>query len=99
MKNQRKLDYRKIVIFLAVILLIFIIYKILSGVTQEVSTIAEISNTIEQSNYGKVTRYIVYGTHLNIEGNIEIEESNQIENAQVIAKDISGDEIAINTEY
>ena len=99
MKNQRKLDYRKIVIFLAVILVIFIIYKILSGVTQEVSTIAEISNTIEQTNYGKVTRYIVYGTHLNIEGNIEIEETNQIENAQVIAKDISGDEIIIDTEY
>ena len=53
MKNQRKLDYRKIVIFLAIILLIFIIYKILSGVTQEVSTIAEISNTIEQTNYEK----------------------------------------------
>ena len=98
-RKVKKLDYRKIVIFLAVILVIFIIYKILSSVTQEVSTIAEISNTIEQSNYGKVTRYIVYGTHLNIEGNIEIEESNQIENAQVIAKDISGDEIAINTEY
>ena len=53
MKNQRKLDYRKIVIFLAIILLIFIIYKILSGDTQEVSTIAEISNTIEQTNYEK----------------------------------------------
>ena len=53
MKNQRKLDYRKIVIFLAIILLIFIIYKILSSITQEVSTIAEISNTIEQTNYEK----------------------------------------------
>ena len=55
---------------------------------------------IEQTNYGKVTRYIVYGTHLNIEGNIEIkEETDNIENAQIVAKDISGNEKIIDTEY
>ena len=97
---KRKINYKRIAILIGVILLIFIIYKISSNAIQTVSSIAEISDTIEQTNYGKVTRYIVYGTHLNIEGNIEIkEEKNKIENAQIIAKDISGNETIINTEY
>ena len=97
---KRKINYKRIAILIGVILLIFIIYKILNSATQAVSSIAEISDTIEQTNYGKVTRYIVYGTHLNIEGNIEIkEETDNIKNAQIVAKDISGNEIIINTEY
>ena len=97
---KRKINYKRIAMLIGVILLIFIIYKIVNSATQAVSSIAEISDTIEQTNYGKVTRYIVYGTHLNIEGNIEIkEETDNIENAQIVAKDISGNEIIINTEY
>ena len=99
-KSLRKLNYRRIIILLVIILLIFILYKIFNGVIQTSSSIAKISDIIEQTNYGKVTRYIVYGTHLNIEGNIEIqEEINDIENVQIVAKDISGDELIIETEY
>lgn len=58
---KRKINYKRIAMLIGVILLIFIIYKILNSATQAVSSIAEISDTIEQTNYGKVTRYIVYG--------------------------------------
>lgn len=92
----KNLSYKKIIVLLVAILLIFIIYNV---ITQKTSSIAKISNIIEQTNYGKITRYIVYGTHLNIEGNIEIHEQSKIEKVQVVAKSISGNELIIDTEY
>ena len=92
----RKLNYRKIILLLVIILLILVIYN---GITKKTSSIAKISNIIEQASYGEITRYIVYGTHLNIEGNIEINEQSKIEKVQVVAKSISGNELIIDTEY
>lgn len=92
----KNLSYKKIIVLLVAILLIFIIYNV---IIQKTSSIAKISNIIEQTNYGKITRYIVYGTHLNIEGNIEIHEQSKIEKVQVVAKSISGNELIIDTEY
>ena len=92
----KNLSYKKIIVLLVAILLIFIIYNV---IIQKTSSIAKISNIIEETNYGKITRYIVYGTHLNIEGNIEIHEQSKIEKVQVVAKSISGNELIIDTEY
>ena len=49
---------------------------------------------IETSSYVDVSRYIVYGTHLNLEGDIKINENPSIQNAEIVVKNVSGEEIA-----
>ena len=102
--KHKKIFYRRLIIFIFIILIIILINKIISVVNdgdyvQAFSSVGEISKDIEKDSYGNVSRYIVYGTHLNIEGDIELKESNKIKNVQVVAKNTSGKEIGIPTTY
>ena len=105
-KKKYKLSYQKIVVFLLIIIFVLIIYNIISNLNKEnesIQTASLIDNEalkdIETSSYANVSRYIVYGTHLNLEGDIEINENTSIQNAGVVVKNVSGEEIAIDTDY
>lgn len=109
MKKTRKRKKKKIILKRRAIILLLIIIIILiciatqnkdasNDITIASSSISEIEALIEKETYADVSRYIVYGTHLNIEGNINIPNEG-IENVEVIARSTNGDEIGINTTY
>ena len=102
--KHKKIFYRRLIIFIFIVLIIILINKIIRMVNdgdyvQAFSSVSEISKSIEKDSYADVSRYIIYGTHLNLEGNIELKESNEIKNVQVVAKNTSGKEIEIPTTY
>ena len=104
-KKKYKLSYQKIVVFLLIIIFVLIIYNIISNLNKEnesIQTASLIDNEalkdIETSSYANISRYIVYGTHLNLEGDIEFNENTSIENAGIVVKNVSGEEIAIDTD-
>ena len=102
-KNQ--LFLRRIIMFIIIIIIIVCIYHMRVNESKEnasvnaFSSINEIIDEIETDAYANINRYIVYGTHFNIEGEIDIHEDNPIESAEVIAKTASEEEIGIDTEY
>ena len=100
-KKEYKLSYKKIVVFLLIIIFVLIIYNIISNLNKEnesIQTASLIDNgalkNIETSSYVDVSRYIVYGTHLNLEGDIKINENPSIQNAEIVVKNVSGEGIA-----
>ena len=112
MKSKKKKRYKKnqlfskrIIMFIIIIAIIVLIYHISANEREKnvsvnaFSSINEIMDEIETDTYANINRYIVYGTHFNLEGNIEFHENNSIESAEVVAKTALGEEIPINTEY
>ena len=112
MKRKKKRRYKKnqvfskrIKMFIIIIVIMIFIYHICVNERQEnesvyaFSSINEIIDEIETNAYANINRYIVYGTHFNIEGDIDIHETNSIDSVEVVAKTASGEEIDIDTEY
>ena len=112
MKKKKKRRYKKnpliskkVTMFVITIVIIIFIYRVNANESQEndsvyaISSINEIADEIETNVYANVNRYIVYGTHFNIEGDIDIHETNSIDSVEVVAKTASGEEICIDTEY
>ena len=103
--NKNQLLSKKIIMFIIIIIIIIFIYQISASKSQEntsvstFSSINEIMDEIETGTYANINRYIVYGTHFNLEGNMEIHEDSEIQSAEVVAKTASGEEIGIDTEY
>ncbi len=104
-KHGKKKSYqgRKLVflVIAVVLLLIYIMIQRREDESYATSTPAEISKILEiidETTQAEVSRYIVYGTHLNIEGNISITDV-VIENVEVVAKKASGEEVIIDTTY
>ena len=112
MKRKKKRRYKKnpliskrVTMFIIIIAIIIFIYNVSTNENEETasvnafSSINEIVDEIETGTYANINRYIVYGTHFNIEGDMDISEINPIESAKVVAKTASGKEISIDTEY
>lgn len=103
--NKRECSYRKVIVFIIGIAVILFIYNIVNNQNQEDNYVQAFSETdvvftnIEKDSYANIDLYIVYGTHLNLEGTIEIDGENSTENVEVVAKNISGEEIVIDTDY
>ena len=103
--RKNKILLRKAFMLGVIILMILLINNIIKGKDQEADSVEtasiteEISNMIEKDIYANISRYIVYGTHLNLEGSIEFKVDNLIDNAQIVAKSSSDEEIIIDTEY
>lgn len=104
MKKNKKKNYQKrnrmylLICIVVIICICFIIKRREETILAngESVSLSEIENIIEEEQ-GKVSRYIVYGTHLNLEGNIEI--SSEVENAQIILRKEDGEETIIETTY
>ena len=109
---------RRIILLLALILIVFLIFMIVQKKDDEseevlaTATISKMTDIIDESFYANVSRYIVYGTHLNLEGDIDLPEDSEVsaegetadkeenvKNAEVVARNVSGDEVAIKTTY
>lgn len=103
--NKKQSSSRKIIIFIISIVIIVLTYYVSANERQKnasvnaFSSINEIIDEIETNAYANINRYIVYGTHFNIEGDIDIHETNSIDSVEVVAKTGSGEEIGIDTEY
>lgn len=103
-KNNQLLSKRMIMFIIIIVIIIFIYYISVSRSRENAfvnafSSINEIIDEIETGAYANINRYIVYGTHFNIEGDIDIHENNSINSVEVVAKTASGEEIGIDTEY
>lgn len=101
-KKKKKTSHKRLFFIIVILILIYIIFNKTNKENDSVSTIAlakELFNNIDTTSYASIDRYIVYGTHLNIEGSIQINENNAIQNVEVIAKNINGQELPIDTEY
>ena len=105
-KKKQMLSKRMIIIFVFMIAILAFAYYIFTNKNHKstsvdaFSSIDKIVEIIETNTYANINRYIVYGTHFNLEGNIEIyEDPSSIESAEIVAKKVSGEEIGIDTEY
>ncbi len=107
-KHKKKIFKRRIYYYIIFIVIILIVYFLINNndieieeetSIQTISTNDNVFQSIEKDVYADVDLFIVYGTHFNIEGTIEFNEELIPEDAEVVAKNISGEEISIDTEY
>ena len=100
-RNQQK---KNRILFLELILLIVITYIIVQKREDETYAVDNKEISIEpikeiiEDKQAKVSRYTVYGTHMNIEGTLEVNNS-EIEDVNIIARNISEEELIIDTTY
>lgn len=101
-KSKKKKVQQKrrnlLIVALFIILLIYLIIQNNKETTTTSASVNEIIDIIDEENEAEVSRYIVYGTHLNVEGSIDISDSN-IKDVTVVAKKSTGEEIEIDTSY
>ena len=95
----------KIIVIIFILLMIFLIYtkirKHNDNIVQVSALTNELFKSVESSSSVNVSKYIVYGTHFNLEGNITIPKISgiSIERVDVIVRSISGDENSIDSDY
>lgn len=95
----------KIIVVLFIILMIFLIYTKYKNDNDETLLVsAKINSLFENINTSSnvnVTKYIIYGTHLNIEGTISIPKISGINlnKADIIVKSIDNEETIIKSTY
>ncbi len=97
-KNNIRLFFMAIIIIFVCILIRNISKNNDSAYVVSLSN--EIFSELDTSTYANIDTYIIYGTHFNLEGYLEIrEEDYSVENAVVVVKNLSGEEIEIDTDY
>ena len=102
MKKSLKI---KIIVVFFIILMLFLIYtKIKEETDVETISRAKITSLFEKvdnSKLAKISKYIIYGTHFNLEGTVEIPSISGIKiySANVVIKNINGEENALNCTY
>lgn len=102
MKKETKI---KIIVILFIILMVFLIYynyktRSDENVRRETKR-AEIFQNINSSIYADVTKYIVYGTHFNLEGTIEVPSISgiSVSKVELIIENLEQDEIELKSDY
>lgn len=104
-KSQKKNNhfYIKILVVFFIILMIFLIYIKIKNDNNKAVLVAnktdEIFNSIDKKSFVNVTKYIVYGTHFNIEGTVNIPKISgiSIEKTDIIIKNSYGEETSITS--
>ena len=95
----------KIIVILFIILMIFLVYNKFFGNSNDSVLVSsrtnELFSTVDNKIYVKVSKYIVYGTHFNIEGTASIPEISgiDIDKSELIIKNINGDEIKLESDF
>ena len=99
-KSYQKRNRTVLVLLALVLILIYIIIQKREDESYASMTSASIGDIIDVIERGQadVSRYIVYGTHFNIEGSLDI-TNPEIDDVQVVAKKSSGEEITVDTTY
>ena len=101
-RKKTKKKNNRFILFLFIIVIVTVCFIITKRENENLAvttsaSIGEIIDIIEEGQ-ANVNRYIVYGTHLNIEGALTITPGD-IENVQLVAKKSSGEEVEIKTTY
>lgn len=100
-KTKKAKSKNRKYIFLFIILIILLIYLVLNQnktILTSAASIDDILSVINKNSLAKVSKYIVYGTHLNLEGSLEIAE-DEVSDVTVVARKENEEEIEINTTY
>ena len=99
-KSYQKRNRMVLFAFILVILLVYIIIQKREDTSYATTTSASIGDIIDviENEEADVSRYIVYGTHLNLEGSLDI-INPEIENVQIVAKKSTGEEVSVDTTY
>lgn len=99
-KSYQKRNRMVLFAFILVILLVYIIIQKREDTSYATTTSASIGDIIDviENEEADVSRYIVYGTHLNLEGSLDI-INPEIENVQIVAKKVTGEEVTVDTTY
>ena len=100
--KKTKKKNNRFILFLFIIVIVTVCFIITKRENENLAvttsaSIGEIIDIIEEGQ-ANVNRYIVYGTHLNVEGALTITPGD-IENVQLVAKKSSGEEVEIKTTY
>lgn len=89
----------KIIIILFTIIMCLLIYIKIKQDTNQQKIINEktlsLFSSIDKNSLVDITKYTIYGTHLNIEGSINILKLSgiKVSNVELVLKNINGDEI------
>ncbi len=101
---NKSLKIKAIIIFFTILMCFLIFNKLLTK--HEIDNNIELKTKdlfekINQFAYAKVDKYIIYGTHLNLEGNIQIPKISDISiySVHVVAKNIDGKEEPLDCTY
>lgn len=100
-KKVNQKGKRNLIIFIVLIILLVILgihNREETDATTTSASVNEILDFIDEEKEAEVSRYIVYGTHLNVEGSIDISD-DEVKDVTVVAKKATGEEIEINTTY
>lgn len=98
MRKKRKLLLFIIVIVVLLVLLIYTLKNTKSS--KEIKDLTKELFYSTESELVNINKYIVYGTHLNIYGRLDIDLTNvNINDVKIVLKDIEGIEIPFNVEY
>ena len=95
----------KFVVILFIILMFFLVYtKYKNDNDQTLLASAKTSvlfDSVKTNVSVDVTKFIVYGTHLNIEGNVSLPQISgiNIDNVDIVLKNIDNEEVIIDSEY
>ena len=73
--SSKKIDVRKLLIRIVIIFVILIVVYIAYSVIYRTSSVKDIFDEVEKTQVS-LSEYIVYGTHLNIKGKLEIDNSD-----------------------
>ena len=104
-KSSKKNSFLiNLIVVLFTILMIFLIYyKITNDKNKTVDVYQEMFDKVDKNESVKVSKYIVYGTHFNIEGSISIPKITEIsvDKSDLIIKSLKGDQVVFesNSSY
>ena len=99
-KNYQRRNRMVLLAFILLLLLVYVIIQKREDETYATTTSASLGDIIDiiEDGQADVSRYIVYGTHLNLEGSLDI-TNPEIKDVKIVAKKASGDEVAVDTTY
>lgn len=102
MKKNTKIKLTVIFFILLMIFLIFIKIKNDNNSQTIIQTkTASLFKSINNSNIAKINKYIVYGTHFNLEGTLEVPKISgiSIDSTNIVVKNIEDKEISLKCTY
>ena len=102
-KRQKRVIRNRIILIAFIILIAIIVILINNNLKENAAVSADLDSKSEifsniRGVTAEVSKYIVYGTHLNLEGSINLTNS-AIDNVKLVLKSGNSEEIMLDTDY
>lgn len=96
--SHQNIKIKITIIFFVILMLILVIMKVYNLTNKTIiqeKQIEEIFSKIENNSIANITKYYIYGTHFNVEGNIDIVNISgiKIESVNLILKSLDREEL------